>query len=702
MRIPGPGNRQPGVSDHVAWYARDEPPRERPVLTAGPLEALFDDGGLRRVRFGPVTLARRIYVAVRDLNSNSIPGIVSNVVVQIRDGSFRVDYTCRHLGRAIDFEWRGVLEGSHDGTISLTMDGLARRDFPYYRIGICVHHSIDSCAGRAIRAETPAGIVATTLPRAIEPMGIRDGVYLALVPACRALEIDQADGATVRLEFDGDLMEMEDQRNWGDADLKTFSTPLATGAQFAAAGTEIRRRLVLKVVKPAADDLATSLAGRHPARPLSKEPGSTRPALRGGERVEQTRPVELHLGGVGGGGRPLPRLGLGTASDGAALSGREVELLRALRLDHLRVDLRLWDEGYVTSLATAAGDAAKLGCELELALFVSGSTSDAYGQLAHLAAQLATAGPSVARVLVFQEPGAHESTTPGSLVRLTRERLAAAVPGAAFGGGTNGSLAEILRFPPDTDAMDVVSFTANPQMHASDELTLVENLEPLAAMVDAARSVSGTRDVEISRLTLRPPFNQWATGPEPETLAGELPGSVDPRQMSLFGAAWTVAALRQLFDAGVSSLTVYESAGMAGLMERPGGPSVASFPSRPGMVFPVYHVLADLALREAGHPVGCVSSDSEAVVGLALRLPSEVRVLISNLTPERRRATIGPLPPGPRRIRTLDAGSVETAMFEPERFRAVETALENEGDIAEMALEPYATVSLRVGASRQG
>ena len=55
-------------------------------------------------------------------------------------------------------------------------------------------------------------------------------------------KIELADGLWARFEFEGDLFEMEDQRNWTDASFKTYSTPISLGwPHRAQAGQEIRQ-----------------------------------------------------------------------------------------------------------------------------------------------------------------------------------------------------------------------------------------------------------------------------------------------------------------------------------------------------------------------------------------------------------------------------------------------------------------------------
>jgi hypothetical protein len=46
-------------------------------------------------------------------------------------------------------------------------------------------------------------------------------------PAVSSLTIEASDEVPVRFDFEGDLFEMEDQRNWTDASFKTYCTPFA-------------------------------------------------------------------------------------------------------------------------------------------------------------------------------------------------------------------------------------------------------------------------------------------------------------------------------------------------------------------------------------------------------------------------------------------------------------------------------------------
>src|SRR5262249_10169814 len=162
-----------------------------------------------------------------------------------------------------------------------------------------------------------------------------DGTLWPLFPSYDRLELELADGLLARFEFEGDLFEMEDQRNWTDASFKTYSTPITLGwPHRAQAGQEIRQRVRLTFE--------------------SEEPRA-RPAAAGR--------VRLGLGSAGG---RLPAHGLGVASHGEPLGEHELERLRALRLDHLRAELHLAEAGWEDDLGRAVEEANALAVPLEL------------------------------------------------------------------------------------------------------------------------------------------------------------------------------------------------------------------------------------------------------------------------------------------------------------------------------------------------
>ena len=290
------------------WYGRDEPSPEVIPLRAGPLTAQFEQGDLRYIRLGEQELVRRVYVAIRDPNWNTILGQTSDLQVETEDDRFRIAFRSHHEAGPLQFEWQATITGAPDGTVTYAMDGVARSAFRYCRIGFCVLHPIHECAGRPYVAQTPGGEVRGVLPLRIGPQVIVNGFEAPLFPSFSRLAIALEDGREVTFEFEGDLFEMEDQRNWTDGSFKTYCTPLALGYPHQAAeGQVFQQRVVIR------------------AAPLEVQAA--------GERVRAAeQPAQLILGQ--GLGRGLPALGFGIPSGGEALTPRQVELLAPLRPAH--------------------------------------------------------------------------------------------------------------------------------------------------------------------------------------------------------------------------------------------------------------------------------------------------------------------------------------------------------------------------------
>ncbi|HKQ40810.1 MAG TPA: hypothetical protein VJ063_22270 [Verrucomicrobiae bacterium] len=184
-------------------------------LRAGVLTMTFDPSNafIRHIRWGGQELVRAIYGAVRDHNWATIPSAITNLNTEINSDSFRIsfDVTCRE--REIDYFWRGSIRGESSGKVSYIFDGQARSNFQRNRIGLCALHPMEECAGRRCAIEHVDGSREIgSFPKTISP----EQPFLDI----RAINYGQ-----VHVRCEGETFEMEDQRNWGDASFKTYSTP---------------------------------------------------------------------------------------------------------------------------------------------------------------------------------------------------------------------------------------------------------------------------------------------------------------------------------------------------------------------------------------------------------------------------------------------------------------------------------------------
>ena len=79
-------------------------------------------------------------MAVRDRNWGTVPPVLSNLRIENRGASFTITYDVENHQDEIDFSWHAEINGGTDGSITFTMDGLAKSDFWKNRIGFCVLH----------------------------------------------------------------------------------------------------------------------------------------------------------------------------------------------------------------------------------------------------------------------------------------------------------------------------------------------------------------------------------------------------------------------------------------------------------------------------------------------------------------------------------------------------------------------------------
>ncbi len=662
MRTSAPSS----VSTYERWYGRDTAPRQLRPLSAGPLRAVLDGLDVRWVHFGDHEVLRGICVSVRNEHWKNVPALTSDVTLESGTSDFLVKLAARHQDATLDFSWEGEVAGSSDGVIRYSVRGLAESDFRYGRIGLCLLHGSREHAGRPYRGHTAGGWVSGRLPKTIGVLAFADGVYWPLFPAVDELRLSLQDGVHVRLQFEGDVFEMEDQRNWSDASFKTYCTPIADAKpRQAKSGQVFHQQATLRVDGP-------------------EQPRSAR--QRSGARAE----VVLDTGQR----QVLPAVGIGLSSLGRELSDAQRHLIRALAPGHLHTDVVCGDAGWRERLEVALRDARALGCPLELAAFFSASPGRAAEDLL---AALPTDAP-VARLLVFDRET--QTTTP-AVVSAMRAALVGQERQATIGAGTNLSFYELNSNRSVIEGADVAAYSITPQQHTFDEESMVETLCGQADTVVTARTFVGERPIAIGRVTLRPPS-------APGSGMADLRASMDPRQTSLFAAGWTVGSLAALASAGATSVTYYEAAGPLGVLGEAatvGVPPV--FSAFHGRVYPVYHVLAAVSAgrrHDSVHPA--LSNQPARVAALAVSSTERLRVLLANLVSQRVVVRVSGAPPSAARLAVIDDRNALAAGRRPSWFRsfaADQIDLRNEA----ITLPPYAIgcidfrVPLRRGASEE-
>ncbi len=519
------------------------------TLRAGPLTLEYDPtaGDLRYLRWGESEIVRRVYAAVRNENWFTVPATLTEIERDIQSDSFRIVYDVQHTHDIVDFRWRGTITGSAEGVVTFDFDGESHSDFQRNRIGICVLHPAIVAGEKCVVTHTNGETEPGAFPELIEP----HQPFFDIA----AISQEVGPGVTATVRFSGDVFEMEDQRNWLDASFKTYSTPQERPKPVAvASGDRIRQSVTLFV------------SG---AEPLALPDASEQPLTVTVGDVADVR---------------LPSLGL-LLPTGPAEPDKDTDLfLSGLPLDHFQVELNARAADFAESLVQAVQTASDTGKELIVSLRNADSLPDS----------LPAEAEEVSLWLLV--PPSNEGAA----------RLRAALPNGSLrvGAASGGNFTELNRERPDASVgWDLVGFAGNPQVHAFDDVSILETPPTVATALRSARA-----------------FTDAALFAGPLTFYGSYQRD-DPRQKTVLAAVWYFAALSYAIYGGASHVTLCETVGPRGII------------GTEGETYPLYHLLHGFVEAAQGAVCETQVSDPLRLAALAFdTLTGGQRLLLANLT----------------------------------------------------------------------
>jgi hypothetical protein len=416
--------------------------------------------------FGPVSSAgrqvlQRIFVTVRDREWREI--VPQKWECEVHDEDRRATITARHTSQSLDFEWNGELQFSpNEQGLEFSIRGKALRDMEVCRLGLVILHPLPFMIGAQVHALGPGGEQSFMVEKEIYPQRIVDRLPTAMTEPFTQLRIERTDFGVLELNFEGELFEMEDQRNWGDASFKTYCNPLRMGyPRSIAEGTTIAQRVqVLFTPAKARSRAATSRVPGTAPEWVSRVVAGRFPAI-GREWV-----VESH----------------------------KLSPARAM-WDHVHVDIP--SNGRVHGLAEVltepAGTQFQLGIGIESG---NGFSSDLVEILSSL-----TAG--ISRVLLFGPGVGLPSTRDVNSFRdILRQASRTAVPVLA---ATRGHYVELNRGLPYRAPVSGVAFPLTGTVHNDDAGAIGENVLTIRDMAHTARHLFGRDDVVVTPLALNYP-----------------------------------------------------------------------------------------------------------------------------------------------------------------------------------------------------
>lgn len=470
-------------------------------LRAGTLLCLYEHGNLRAIRIGNVEIVRMIYGAVRDANWQTAPYQIQDEKVGIFEKSFSISYVAFYQLDDIRYKAHFQISGDADNTITFHMRGEALSSFQRNRIGLCLLHPIKECAGKEVLVQQENDSEYTAMfPEHISPhqpfVNIRKLHYTV-------------ENLQVQLQFEGDIFETEDQRNWTDSSYKTYSTPLCLPFPvLVEPGETIAQSVTLRVVVDGERERKTDKSEK--------------------DSLEQKV--------------PFPMIGFSRNPEHGLLKKFEIEQLKKLPFHHYRVELHLAQTNWEVELEQAAKEAGMLDTKLELVLFFTAAYET---ESRALITQLQLLKPPLFTILLLWE---NEKVTLLEGMQKIYPVLKQAFSNTHIGYGTGGNFADLNRNRPGKIPHDFLSFSLYPQVHASDTRSVLENLETQHHTLQTIKTFS-TKPVHVS----------------PLTFAGHQNTVADPRQYTAVAAWWTLKTVQNLGVA--ASLTFYQTTGRGGVLD---------------------------------------------------------------------------------------------------------------------------------------
>lgn len=513
------------MNEALRLYGTEVPPAASERIKVGPLSFTLEDGALRHIRVDDTEIIRGIAFLVRDSDWGTLTPHLRVVSRAASRDSFslhlRADFATADAALSV-----AIFIDAAPDMLVMRAQGLPSGAFVTNRAGFTVLHPAGLAGSPVSITHSDGTVEASAFPTLIDPWQ----PFMDITAMTHS-----ADGLTVVCNFTGDIFETEDQRQWGDASYKTYVRPLAQPWPY-----------VLSQDEPLSQSVSISW------------------------RSADTPPITQNETFV-----PGTILFPETA---ILLTGQNAERLINHPEDVTQVSpQRLLCHLDTTIDPTAKHFAAfaKLQAAMPALLFdlelVCGFDNPPIEELAQIRATMDAAGFAPASVFVC--PAAdRQSTPPGSdwppcppLAEI-HHASAKVFRESVRGGGMVTFFPELNRKRPPAGILDFVSHSLCPNVHAADDLSVMETLEAIPHITRTANAIIGKADYRIGPSTIAMRHNPYGQRTIPNPDLGRLcMADDDPRHRAMFGAAYVIGLATALAPTGAAVWTPAELYGPRGL-----------------------------------------------------------------------------------------------------------------------------------------
>ena len=531
------------------------------------LNFIYDKSHFRKLlTCGGTELIRGVYPAVRDRNWGTVPFQITDEKILKYDEAVHFSNLLEFNDKKIVFHAKTEIILYKSGNLDFIFDGLAGCSFLKNRIGWNILLPIEGLAGCLANVKHNDGSQS-------------DGLFpVSISPNQPILDIasmhwTDSSGNHIKLRFDGDIFEMEDQRNWTDASYKIYSTPLSLPYPVTMnKGDRIYQKIEMQI----------------------------NATINKAEIYDRNR---IHITGLEKVYK-LPLIGLQASSEKGLLDLKECETLQSLGIDFSGFQCDLLSAGWKKDLENHFSNCARMNCKASVSFLIDKRYKDS----SDLLKVLSVHRHQIDAVEAFDKTS---FISAGQHIESFFKTIAQNFPAAEISGGTYAYYAELNRAQSIPSSITNICFSICPQVHSFDDLSLVESLKAQYYAVRDAKE-KFNKPVVINALTLKQRMNFVATSKK-KTKKGNA-RETDLRQPAEFNAVWTLGAIKNLIFSGAAKINLFETAGQRGLMQTSQPlPGFGEFPETPLLKYPVFYLIREICSLKNGH-FSPIESDNEEMI----------------------------------------------------------------------------------------
>jgi hypothetical protein len=552
-------------SSREILFGCDEPAEAELQLQAGPLAMTLRGIRLLGLRHGNAEIWHEVGFVFRDPDWFTPQPLIERLEHEQHADSFDIRIDARiPVQPPVLVHIR--IQGSAHGRVRYEASAVAQGDIATNRSGICVMHPLDAVDHAVTVTHADGRESHSTFPRRIAPWP----PFMSV----QAIRHEWTPGAWAQCRLEGDVFELEDQRNNADASFKTYNRSNMMPRPYRLrAGQTVTQAADLRLVDHGA-------SAEHVQVSVQKAPD-----------VSPATPAS----------RLAFSIGIGISPSDCHASESVLLRLSELRPGHLHLHLESPDQ----AVHWPGLRALLLASHAKLRVDVAMGNAEPRTALNGLAVALRKAGLQAEAVAIFP-------STPAAI-----EAAQKAFPDCSIGGGTLHFFTQLNRAE-DLGELDFLSFTTSALVHGADDDAIMQGLRSLPFMLETLSARYPGVPVRIGPSAIPARASPIGGQPESDGTRRLALAQRDPRTRALFGAAWAVGYLAHLQSAGLKSVTLMQLRGHCGLLQ-----------GDEALPVPAWFVLQAL---QGAQQMGALSGLPGGTCGLHVRTHAGRQCWVANLT----------------------------------------------------------------------